>query len=802
MISAGALSVVLVLCGTAAPLDHCDEEFLRNLSDLSLTRALADLDAIEPPSPQGDPATKELRAIARARVDIRHGASTPSQRDAAMDAIRAARERLIQSFPHDPRVETWLCDAAEDELVLGFLGNDAGAQALAGTPGDGVYSRAHELLQRVLALLKRADSADRQAQSHAAAIDGPISQRLKDDREVRRPLLEAMATAFELAINRAINDPIERSRVGAHAAKVLATLDSLRGTAPLRLRNECDLAAVAAAAACAQSESARFGAARIALAGDAMAYTLARILAADALLNERRSREALEQMTPLVSAAGLPTEIRLLSADAFVRMRTLVGRSPTSQATLDPWISVFKTASNEERAAIRTALLGRIGATLKNVRIDGPLPEVAEIALARVRLLEDATDGSSLRSLQKSADSSEDAQIAGLALIALADVHLHHNQFDAAARDLLAFASVVPRDRLAGSAQQVALDIELAIDAQAPDSSPTTLRSALEAAVARESMTDSLASHRAQLAALNARERIALLLSAMPAPDQTASAQWADAASTLSKLSSSSKQSTPAATRVSATVLSLQACADLLRADAKTPLIGPATLQPSTWTSMSQPDACTLALLRLVSAARNGRPGPLGFKSELASMPATLDETIFSFIQRSHSTPQRALDACIAWEERSPKLAAPALASARARIGRDLACLAGDWTSAVTRARNIANSSDFTLDDRCRLMSAIWGAIQASAPANGAPSRDELLMELITVAREVSTEAQSGSAQWWLAQAMQVEVAQSTGRGGEPILAKIARLRTIDPNLGTTVSRPMLESAQRNASGQ
>ncbi|MSR29054.1 MAG: hypothetical protein EXS03_05695 [Phycisphaerales bacterium] len=786
-----------------------EEDFLRALADLDLSKALDDLATVDPPTAESDPATAQLRAIAYTRMRVRQAGATVASRRNALDDLREVRTALTTALASDPRVPLWLGDVAEDDLVLGFLGAEEGIQAIAGSPVEDANRRAAASLSHALAALAEADRADAMLHSpEGTELEG----RLAHDREGRRPMLTAAIEALALAIDRSKRSPAETLERRESANVLLESIQRLRSVSPVRLRIEADLAEAAAAAVAPDPDAARFAAARLALAGDAVACTLARVFAVDSLVEARRGEEALAQLRSLVGAQGMPTALSLLCADAFVRTRVALGKSAASEAMLGPWIAALRAAAPPERASMRTAVLDRIAGALREERIDGPLPAIAEIALARARALESADANAELALLAQLGSKPDDAEAQACALLSLADVHIKHARWGEAADALVTFARRLSQEPSAADTMSMAIEIELALDREAPDERIAQLERTLSLAMSHYPELSTRARTEAQLAAIGVRRQVRELAAAWHEPAAERSAEF-EALS--SRLQLGARAAIDAGLdpgpRVAAAVHAAAVASDILSQGSGSLAIVPPIR--ADWMSWNLVDGSLVAPLRLERAARCITDSA-ALESELASIPNDDRGALEMFLTRriagatsqnelgnagrARQIARAAVDLASIWI-RSHRANHPQSISPRlSRLRTDVALLAEEWDLALESARTGSKVADAEAADLRRLIDALRGSL--SHPGESATSI-EMQAELMTSARRLADLSPKGSDEWWLGQVAQLEVARATGRGGEPLHARIARLRAIDPQLGGAVRRAAIEAVELAASG-
>ncbi|MSR69315.1 MAG: hypothetical protein EXS17_03095 [Phycisphaerales bacterium] len=795
-----------------------EEDFLRGISDFGLERALDDLDRSEPAPAATDAATAQLRAVARWRMTLRLPSTTYSARLAALEQLRNAREALIAAHPRDARVALWLVDGAEDELVLGFLGLDGGAEAIAGSPLVDVPARGQASLARVKALLTRVTGAQATGAAVDLAPDSALAQRLAHDGRGRRPFLAAAVEAFAMAIDRSRRDMVvERGRPAA-AAPVHAAIVEVRPRIPARLRPEADLAEVAAAAVALRLDDARFGAARILLSNDPVLATLSRILVADALVNERHGNEAVQQLIALNMSANMPTGLRLLAADAFVRTCVTMGKSPADPTTLEAWIVTLRNAMPSERAAVRRAVLGRIAGALRGVAVVGTLPPLAVIARSGDALGADASAAAAEEALRVFAAQSADSQVQAAALVVLADAYSAHGEWGRAADMYRLFAQCAAQEPSAATAIETALDIEVALDRARPDARTASFEATLRLALTNFAELPTRSRSAAQLLALEIMRSTDRLTGASGAASRDAADEmWANAVRLRDLDESAQAAGFDAGPRIDGAIALATIAADLLAPNDPPRAAGPPSL--AQWNGWTTTDAQRILQLRLDRAALQEDGARAAFQRELEAIPPSLltsetmlaCPTLVQFLQRLVANAQalqggasesaravalRALEAAEVWEQLHPPAdLSPTDADARAIcvVAADAALIAHAWDAATARAHALAAHPTADRGDLLRLAQALSQAAGALDGTADTARRDALRNEAMNAARLLATKVARGSAPWWTAQVIQIQMADASGRGGEPLQARLARLRALDPDLGGEPSKSALE---------
>ena len=804
-----------------------EEDFLRGISDLGLAHALEDLELTEPSAAAADRTTTRLRSMALSRLILTSPSTLLPDRVIAFDQLRKTRKSLIKAYANDPRSILWFTDAAEDEFVLGFLGIDGGVEAIAGAPVAEIVPRASASLDRIEQHLDSASTAEQTIAKTAIPAGSLLAQRLEDDADGRRPMLAAAVKAFRLAIDRSTQSAEQLRDRQAKAALLLKTITQLRTQIPPRLRPEADLAEVAAASVAIQSDTARFGATRVMLVGDPMLTVLTKILAAESLMNDGHGIDALKQLSALLVTPNLPTALRLLTADALVRSRVFAGKSATTEQSLSPWIMTLRASQPSERAGVRRAVLERLAGVLRGVRIDTELPPLAMIAIARDNLLKNPNSPADLATLNSFSNQSIDPEAQSTALEVLAEIHSSKSDWPAAADDYRRFAECAPQEPMALTSMQTALDIELALDRANPNGREENLERTLALASTRFAELPSRPSTVAQWEALKARRMIQDFLAQSTAPSADQVAALSQAAARIEDLDRAARNARlDPGSRVSATAYAARVAADFLSPSHEQAMRTDEIPTIAAWNSWTIYDAQRILRLRLERAARHGTPPRSALDRELAGLPASFmtEENpmaltcIVDFAKRqvdlaasmsatgnanSIIAAQRALDALEAWENLFPSLethSTSALTESFARLAADAAIYENSWDSAVARSDAIAAKPWATIDDFRRLTEALSSAEIAANNTKNTTLRDALRTRAMASARDLAGRVAQGSKEWWISQVIQMRIAQESGRGGESVQARLARLRALDPALGGEPYRSALEKFSSTAS--
>lgn len=85
------------------------------------------------------------------------------------------------------------------------------------------------------------------------------------------------------------------------------------------------------------------------------------------------------------------------------------------------------------------------------------------------------------------------------------------------------------------------------------------------------------------------------------------------------------------------------------------------------------------------------------------------------------------------------------------------------------------------------------------ARALRASGGDASLSEAFTLGRDVARQAPQGSPEWWDANALQLEILESSGRNRDQVIPWVNRLKAIDPQLGGAATRARIEAVAKRA---
>ncbi len=813
-----------------------EENFLRGVSDLGIGHVLEDLESVDPAAQSTDPATGALREVARLRLLLKESGTERGARLKAFEDLRRVRQALADAHQGDGRTAIWWTNAAEDEFVLGFLGLDGGSESIAGSPLREVATRAAASLDRVDQNLARAATAAASAPAIEVPDGSSLAQALDDDARGRRPMLAAASRAMRLVVDRTVLAEKAQQSQRAEALNLVKVLDALRGRigVPTRLYPELDLASLAAAAVAVDPNTAQLSAERTNAARDQVLTTLSQILVAEGLLRGGRGDEAQRHLLAHITNDSLSAALRVLTADALVRVRNTLGEHPASTESLQGWIDALRRAPSSQRAGVRRAVLERIANALRDVPVDRELPALAAVALARDHLATGNAPDEAIKVLRAHARSESDSEARATAIVVLAEAHCATGDWASASDDYRMFAECSPTEPMALAAIQTALDIECALDRAHPDARQTQFEQTLRLALQRFAELPSRPNSIAQLEAIKTRRVIDEFNLGLGNRSANLSATLSDAVLRLAQTVTTAERAGIAlGPRIDATLIAAKIALDCLANSGATAPTDQEVLPSARWATWTNEDATRVLQARLERVMRTGAMDRAAFDQVFAELPApfrtdhrqVVVDSLIGFLRNqldegrarlardgasaleARELARGALLAVEAWEGLSPPIAttsSPTIGDsaneiALARLAADAAHEAQAWESAVSRSESIATRTWATVDDQRRLAESLASAAISAETAKDFPLRDDLRGRAMTCARNLSASSPPQSKEWWSAQVIQVQIAQDSGRGGDGVQAKIARLRALDGDLGGDPSRSALEGLSARA---
>jgi hypothetical protein len=741
------------------------------------------VDALERESP---PSTDDARAAferARLRIDATDPRKSSRERAAAWQALDTAHAQRIDSALDASSRRQAVIDRATDALRIGLFADPSAATACASADPDDT-ARALALLQTV------AEST----QAPAPAGDASPSVR-------RMAFLHAASQALQMGIDRSDRGGAASRDRRARAELALERLRASRDGADAPLSAVADLAECAAASAAGDPDSARAAAVRIVYLGEPLPAMMARIFVCDALAESRMGDRALAELVQVIRVDGLSLPLRILSADAYVRLRDSLGKSSLAAPTFESYGEVIRRSAARERWPARLAVVERLGPITARAVDTSWLPAEGLIARAHAqRIAGIATAGDSLRA--EFADASPDRS--ALAAIAALDAGVRTRDDALAADALRALATRFADDPAWARCSDDLAMLEIAHDATDPQSRSVPLAESIVLALALADAPTSLPLVRAAQQAIDAL-----------AQAQARTLAPADASARLAQLVSATEGMDASAlvgTRILAAMLVLDACA--IDPSAANAPVRPAV--PEGLVELHPRDARLLGTC-LAERARNAAGSPA------AAAAAARLKAIGSAAPCAVHAARGAREVVAAWVAASPAadattargLAAVLDAAASIdppdldtmRLDVQLAQRWGSLSPAAAadrseRARVTADHPRATRNDLLALADALLDESAVVQPQD----RDARLAEAMSVARMAealsarergtrdpgargdATRSTAGRAIDWESRERMVRAARMAGRGDQA-QAHIARLSAIDPTFGGVPTR-------------
>ena len=733
-------------------------------------RGLVDaLERVSPPTSDGARAAFER---ARLRIDATDPRKSSRERADAWAALDAAHARRIAAATDAATRTQAISDRATDALRIGLFADPSSASACAsGDPEDTAAS---------LALLRTVEDATRPGTT--GDIPGPTDRTLA--------FLHAASQALQVGIDRADRGGAASRDRRTRAAALLTRVRAERAGIAPALSAVADLAECAAASAAGDADAARAAAVRIVYLGEPLPAMFGRIFVCDALAQSRMGDRALAELVQVIRVDGLSLPLRILAADAYVRLRDSLGKSSLASPTFEAYGEVIRRSSVQERWSARLAVVERLGPITLRAADTSWLPPEGLISRAHAqRIGGDAVAGDALRA--ELAETSPDR--AAMAAVAALDASLRTGDDTLAADAMTALATRFDDDPTwSGCASDLAL-LEIAHDATHPGTRPSQLKSSIAMALA---LGDRGASGPLIRAAQQATEALdGARARSIAAPDAAARLQ-----ALIAACGGIDAQSM-AGTRVRAAILVLDACA-----------IDPAAAAASVRPSLPQgPDEMHPSDARLLGACLAERARDAAGSPAAAVAAARLKA--LSAVRAAPHAARGARDVIRAWitspsglDAKTARGLAAVLDAAAVIDPPDLDAmrlnvqLARHWGSMSpaeaadrsARARATADRSDASRDDLLALADALLDEATLMQPQDRAAK----LAEALSVARLAESLASRGPAGDpkgarsidWSARERMVRGVRIAGRGDQAD-AHIARLSAIDPTLGGNPDR-------------
>lgn len=194
-----ALAAPLVACAQSLNEQLDQERFLRGLAEYGLHDLL---DYVLDSGGRHDPAIPHLIAIAQLQAALADEALAPALRARTVDDLLAARRKLIDALPSDPRTPLWRADLAQGILFLGEAQGAAALTAEFGVGDEALYTRLEAAAADVLRLIDDAmvgladeilDLEEHRDFSTSAALQQRHRYLLHVEQRQRLPFLHACA---------------------------------------------------------------------------------------------------------------------------------------------------------------------------------------------------------------------------------------------------------------------------------------------------------------------------------------------------------------------------------------------------------------------------------------------------------------------------------------------------------------------------------------------------------------------------------------------------------------------------------
>jgi len=490
------------------------------------------VDALERESPPQTLDAKAAIARARLRIDATDPRKPSRDRTAAWHALDDAHLRRIEEARDAASREQAVIDRATDALRIGLFADPSAATACASADADDTA--------RALALLRTVEDATRP--SATGAGKSPSANRIA--------FLHAASQALQMGIDRADRGGAASRDRRARAELALERLRTVREGVDAPLSAVADLAECAAASAAGDPDSARAAAVRIVYLGEPLPAMMARIFVCDALAQSRMGDRALAELVQVIRVDGLSLPLRILAADAYVRLRDSLGKSSLAAPTFESYGEVIRRSAAHERWPARLAVIERLGPITARAVDTSWLPPEGLVARAHAqRISGTVTAGDELRA--GFADASPDRS--ALAAIAALDAGVRTGDESLAADALRALATRFADDPAWSRCSDDLAALEITRDATDPRSRITPLKESIVLALALADAPTSLPAVRAAQQAIDALE----LAQARTMTAADASARLAALVTATDGLGASAL----AGTRVLAAMMVLDACA-------------------------------------------------------------------------------------------------------------------------------------------------------------------------------------------------------------------------------------------------
>ena len=726
------------------------------------------LDALERVSPPLNDDAKATFGRARLRIDATDPRKSSRERAAAWAALDEAHARRVAAALDATSRQQAVAERATDALRIGFFANPSTASACASAnPQDTAAA---------LAMLRSVEDATRSGATMDAA--GTVDRTMA--------FLHVASQALRVGIDRADRGGAASRDRRARAAAILERVRAERAGALPALTAVADLAECAAASAAGDADSARAAAVRIVYLGEPLPAMFGRIFVCDALAESRMGDRALAELVQVIRVDGLSLPLRILAADAYVRLRDSLGKSSLATPTFESYGEVIRQSPAHERWSARLAVVERLGPITARAADTSWIPPEGLVARAHAqRIAGDVAAGDLLRAELDHASPDR----AAMAAIAALDAGLRAGDQTLAADALKALATRFADDPAwSDCAADLAL-LEIAHDAAYPNARPSQMKASAVLAQALD----------------RDASRVRLITAAQQAVEaldgaRSRSLAAADAQARLSALRAACDgidASALAGTRVIAALLALDACA----VDAAGANLSALPTMPDGLGSLHPSDAHLIGTV-LAERARDAGGSPA------AAAAAARLRNLGSIASAAPFAARGARDSVAAWISAPSGLDAntarglaaildvaaaidpPTLSAMRldvrlARHWGSLSPSAASDRSALARAA--AAHAGASVDDILELSDALLDEALLAQPDERAARLAEA-MSAARLAESIASQGQpldQGARRRvdWAARERMVRAARLAGRSDEAD-AHIARLSAIDPTLG------------------
>jgi hypothetical protein len=734
------------------------------------------IDALERADPPRTDDAKSALERARLRIDATDPRRSSRDRAASWRALDAAHARRVAAAAADAtsRRDATI-ERATDALRIGFFAEPSTASACAsGHPQDCAVA---------LALLQSVEESTRNAAGPAVTS--------QPDRTIA--FLNVASRALQAGIDRGDRGGASSRDRRTRAADLLELVRAERVGIPPALHAVADLAECAAASAAGDADAARAAAVRIVYLGEPLPAMFGRIFVCDALAQSRMGDRALAELVQVIRVDGLSLPLRILAADAYVRLRDSLGKSSVATPTFEAYGEVMRRSGTQDRWPARLAVLERLGPITVRAVDTSWLPTEGLVARAHARRI--AGDESAGDALRAELDETSPDRVA-LAAVAGLDAAVRTGDSALAADALKALAIRFADDRTwSGSAAELS-HLEIARDAVHPGARTPQLKASIELALALE---DEGPTNPLLTAAQQSAEALALARAGSLPPPQAAG-RLAQLVAACSALDAAALEGTrvPAAMRV------LDACS----IDPASPTSPERPAPVAAPHDMHQVDAELLGMcLANRAQAAAGTPAAAVAADRLAALATAgpcashaargAREAVSRWLAEPSAHDPRTARALATVLDAADEIDPPDLEDMRlaVRLARQWGGLSPDDAAARSvRARAAAEHAGATRDDMMALADALLD--QAAAMDSPREARDTLLAESMALARmaeRVAGTARAGgptatAAIDWSARERMVRAARLAGRSAEAD-AHVERLTRLDKSRGGNPSR-------------